>query len=310
VGAHVAVALRAEFTADELHSTSLIFGRYFTRTVAKLSALPEWSWPDAEGARWLVRAGFTWDDSNRDQGRLAPVATLTREFPGGSGLTALSLDVARSTQLPTYTALNASPAAGLFRGNPNLGRTVSDNVELAARGRWLGWEGRASAFVRRDVSLVDWTFRRGVTARIASPVDVEVSGLELTLRRNWRAFEALVGFTWLDKAADYRGAVVDGSFYTLNYARQRLTAALVWRPLNSLDLRIDNSLRRQNANPLRTAGGTQAWGTALGVNWRPAGWRGGQVAVHVDNLWNDHFQETPAVPASPRQASVSVTQRW
>jgi hypothetical protein len=164
--------------------------------------------------------------------------------------------------------------------------------------------------VRRDVSLVDWTFRRGVTARIASPVDVEVSGLELTLRRNWRAFEALVGFTWLDKAADYRGAVVDGSFYTLNYARQRLTAALVWRPLNSLDLRIDNSLRRQNANPLRTAGGTQAWGTALGVNWRPAGWRGGQVAVHVDNLWNDHFQETPAVPASPRQASVSVTQRW
>ena len=43
---------------------------------------------------------------------------------------------------------------------------------------------------------------------------------------------------------------------------------------------------------------------------RPAGWRGGQVAVHVDNLWNDHFQETPAVPASPRQASLSVTQRW
>jgi hypothetical protein len=310
MGTQTAIALRAEFTADELRSTSLTFGRYRTRTLAKLAVLPEWSLAGTQGARWLVRAGFTWDDSNRDRGRLSPVLTWSREFPGGNGLTALSLDVSRATQLPTYTALNSSPTAGLFRGNPNLGRTVSDNAELSARGRWLGWDGRAAAFVRRDVSLVDWTFRRGVTARIASPVDVEVSGLELVLRRTWRELESVVGFTWLDKAADYRGAIVDGSFYTLNYARQRLTAALVWRPSTVVDVRVDNSLRRQNGNPLRTTGGAQAWATACGVNWRPAGWRGVQLSAQVDNMWNDHFQETPAVPATPRQVSVSVMRRW
>ena len=154
----------------------------------------------------------------------------------------------------------------------------------ASRGRWLGWDGRAAAFLRRDVSLVDWTFRRGVTARIASPVDVEVTGLELVLRRTWREFESVVGFTWLDKAADYRGAIVDGSFYTLNYARQRLTAAVVWHPASSVDVRVDNSLRRQNGNPLRSSGGAQAWVTAFGVNWRPMGWHGVQLSAQVDDL--------------------------
>ena len=144
----------------------------------------------------------------------------------------------------------------------------------------------------------------------SSPVDVEVTGLELVLRRTWREFESVVGFTWLDKAADYRGAIVDGSFYTLNYARQRLTAAVVWHPASSVDVRVDNSLRRQNGNPLRSSGGAQAWVTAFGVNWRPMGWHGVQLSAQVDNLWNDHFQETPAVPATPRQASFSVMRRW
>lgn len=310
VGRHWAMALRAEASADELRSTSLTFGRYRTRTLAKLSAVPEGSFPLAAGGRWLLRAGLAWDDSNRDAGRLAPIFSVTREFPGGVGLSALTLDVARSSQLPTYTALNASPSAGLFRGNPNLGRTVSDNFELAARGRWLGWEGRAAAFLRRDVSLVDWTFRRGVTARSANPVDVEVAGAEVLFRRTWRELESVVGFTWLDKNADYRGVPVDGSFYTLNYARQRLTAALVWRPVDGLQVHLDNSLRRQNSNPLRTAGGAQAWMTSVGVVWRPATWRGVQVSAQVDNLWNDHFQETPAVPATPRQMSASIAYRW
>ena len=53
-----------------------------------------------------------------------------------------------------------------------------------------------------------------------------LGGSGYALRRTWRELESVVGFTWLDKAADYRGAIVDGSFYTLNYARQRLTAAL------------------------------------------------------------------------------------
>jgi hypothetical protein len=212
--------------------------------------------------------------------------------------------------LPSYTALNASAAAGLFRGNPTLGRTVSDQVEIAARGLWLGWTGRAALFFRRDASLVDWTFRRGVTARIASAVDMDVAGFETVLRRQWRRVEAVVGFTWLDKAADYRGAVVDGSFYALNYARQRLTTALVWHPAAAVDVRVDQSFRRQNGSSLRTAGGTQALATAFGVAWRPAGWRGVQVSAQVDNLWNDRFQETPAVPATPRQASLSVAYHW
>jgi hypothetical protein len=168
----------------------------------------------------------------------------------------------------------------------------------------------AALFYRRDRALVDWTFRRGVTARTANAVDVDVIGLETVVRRSWTACDVVVGYTALTKAADYRGAGVDASFYALNYARHRLTAAFTVRLGHGVELRVDNAARLQADNLLRVAGGDQALVTSAGLLIRPAAWRGWELSLRVDNAWNDPFQEVPAVPASPRQVSLAAGLTW
>ena len=108
--------------------------------------------------------------------------------------------------------------------------------------------------------------------------------------------------------ADYRGAVVDASFYALNYARYRLTAAFrfVW----DARTRIDKRARLQADNLLRVVGGDNALTTAVGLSFRPAAVRGLELSLQADNLWNSAYQEVPAVPASPRQVSVTAAFAW
>jgi vitamin B12 transporter len=120
----------------------------------------------------------------------------------------------------------------------------------------------------------------------------------------------VLGYTGLTKDADYRGAAVDASFYALNYARHRLTAAVTVRLAPGLELRIDNVARVQAENLLRVVGGNDAVFTSVGLAYRPQAWRGAEVSVQVDNLWDSDFQEVPAVPAAGRQLSGGVTCRW
>jgi vitamin B12 transporter len=157
---------------------------------------------------------------------------------------------------------------------------------------------------------VDWTFRRGVTARTASAVDIDVTGFEVVARRSWAACDFVLGYTALTKDADYRGATVDASFYALNFARHRLTAALTVRLGHGFELRVDNVARSQAKNILRTTGGDETLATAVGLSFRPAAWRGFEIAVQVDNLWDSDFQDVPAVPAGPRQVSGGVNYTW
>lgn len=305
----IAVNLRAEVLGDELRSTSLTFGRFRERTCTKLAIVPEKNWDDASGVRTTAKAGLAHDDTNRDAGALAPMLEIAREFPRG-GLRRVQFSYARTSQVPTYTALNSNPAAGLFRGNPNLGRQRSDNVELGANGALAGWSLEGAVFWRRDQALVDWTFRRGVTARTANAVDVDVAGVELVARRSWRQVDLVVGYTGLAKAADYRGAAVDASFYALNYAKQRLTAAITARLGGGLEMRMDNVARLQAANLLRTVGGDRALTTSLAFAYRPKRWRGFEVSVQADNLWNDRFEDVPAVPAARRQVAATLACLW
>jgi vitamin B12 transporter len=157
---------------------------------------------------------------------------------------------------------------------------------------------------------VDWTFRRGVTARTANAVDVATSGVELVVRRSWGAVDAVLGYTGLSKDADYRGAAVDASFYALNYARHRLTAALTARLCHGVELRMDNVARWQADNLLRVIGGDEAVTSSLGIVYRPAAWRGVEFSVLADNLWDSRFQAVPAVPAARRQVSVGAGYAW
>ncbi|HEY0967728.1 MAG TPA: TonB-dependent receptor [Opitutaceae bacterium] len=302
------VDYRAGVVTDEIKSTSLTFGSFRSRTHLSAGVFPEWRRVTGDAA-WSVATGVTVDDTNRDDAKVSPVLEIARER-AGSPLRRLHVGYAQTTQVPGYTALNAAPGAGLFRGNPNLGRSTSRNLEAGARFAFAGWEGSAAVFHRRDDQLVDWTFRRGVTARSANAVDIDSTGIETVARRSFGRTELVLGYAWLHKDADYGLAGVDASFYALNFPEHRLTAAVI-APLGAgWELRVDNEARLQEENPLRLTGGDDALLTALSVHWDVPFARGLRLSVQVDNLWDDDFQEVPAVPAAGRQVSFGAAYRW
>ena len=301
-----AVAYHAQVMGDRLTSTALVFGRFNSRSYLKLGAVPEIERALGSG-RLLLRGGATLDHSNRDGSALSPV--LAADFYAADARR-LYLQFSETTQLPTYTALNSNPTAGLFRGNPDLGRETSRNLELGMTAKAAGWSVDAAVFHRWDGQLVDWTFRQGVTARTANPVDVGTDGLDVVAIRKTPRADLIVGYTWLHKRSDYGSATVDASFYALNFARHRLTAAVTLRLGQGVELRIDNEYRVQEKNRLRVVGGDSAWLSSAGIYYLPPGWRGIELSVLVGNLWNTALQEIPAVPASRRQFSVGAARRW
>jgi outer membrane receptor protein involved in Fe transport len=301
-----ALAYSAQVMGDHLESTSLTYGRFHTRNYLKLAAVPEVSIPSPAGVLKL-RAGASYDDSNRDTAAFSPIVSAELTSPRGLHY---SLQYAESTQLPTYTALNSNPAAGLFRGNPNLGREFSRNLEAGVSFQSQGWRIETALFYRRDDHLVDWTFKNGISARSANAVDISTLGLELVATRRQPRYDLILSCTLLDKNADYGTASVDASFYALNFARQRLTAAVVLRLGAGFELRVDNEYRVQETNPLRVQGGNHAFITALGIYYLPPRCRGLELSLLMDNLWDSEFQEVPAVPASRRQFSVGAAYRW
>lgn len=296
-----ALGWRVERLADRIASTSLTFGPYRDRVLSKLALVPE-----IKAGAAMVRAGLTYDHGSRDGGIWSPQCEVSSDVRG----VRWHASYARTSQVPTYTALKSSPSGGLFRGNQTLGRAISHQIETGARGVAGEWTLEAAAFARRDDGLVDWTFRRGVTARTANAVDIDTLGLEAVARRGWRHGELVVGYTGLSKAPDYRGAAVDASFYALNYARHRVTAALTWRLGGGFEMRLDNVARVQADNLLRVSGGRRVLNSSIGVSCRPSAWRGAAVTLQAENLWNSRFQEVPAVPAPGRQMSAGVSYTW
>jgi outer membrane receptor protein involved in Fe transport len=297
-----------EETTDALQSTSLIFGPYHSRTLQKVTLVPEEDWA-AQGGLVVLKAGVSYDESNRESGTLSPVAELSRTW-NSAGLQRVYASFSTTTEMPSYTALDSSPTAGLFLGNPNLGRETSRDTEIGLSGSLYGWTGQAAVFYRRDDNLVDWTYTNGVFGRSANPVNLGTEGLELVARHSWGLVTAVFGYTALAKSADYGDATISASFYALNYARQRLTAALTLTLTPDLELRLDNAARIQAADSLRTQGGNDALVSSFGLYWHPPSTRKIELSLMVDNLWNSAFQSVPGVPASRRQLSFGATYGW
>jgi hypothetical protein len=304
-GPTTSLHLGAEVSADKIQSTSLTFGRYSSRTMSKLTLAPEHTVATSRG-EIVVQAGASFDDSNREVSAVNPLLGVEWRTVRGT----VYAEYSTASQVASYTALNSSATAGLFRGNPNLGRAYSRNLEFGFRGEVRGWRLEAAAFVRSDDDLVDWTFRRGVTARTANAVDVRTSGMELVAARRTEHWELVVGYSWLEKSADYGTSLVDASFYALNFPRHRVTAALTARLGAGFELRSDNEYRVQEANPLRVLGGDSAFLSSLGLYYTPPAAKRWQLSARVDNLWDDDFQDVPAVPAAPRQWMAGATWRW
>jgi len=146
-------------------------------------------------------------------------------------------------------------------------------------------------------------------ARQANPVDIDVLGIELFIRRHWESFDLVGSYTYLDKDADYGSAVVDASFYALNFATHRATLAASYRFTDRLELRLDNEYREQESNPLR-ASSDEAFLISAALAWEPENGKGFGFLLSADNLTDDDYQQFPGTPAVGRQVSLSARYVW
>ena len=300
----------AQITSDELlYSTDLTQGMFTSRDYLALRVVPAIELANADGRRVTLRAGVSVDISSRDDNALLPVLGVTVVSDRVDGSSFVSLDYAGTSQVPGYTVLN-SPPTGLFGGNPDLGRERADQLSLSYGREASDWHTTVTAFYRRDDDLVDWTYASGAPfARQANSVDIDVFGAQILYGRSWQAVDLVAGYSYLDKDADYLSATVDASFYALNFAKHRATLALRIRFSDRLELRLDNEYRQQQENPLR-ASSDSAFITSASLAWLPPDGRGFGLALSVDNLGDDDYEQFPGTPAVGRQISLSGRYDW
>jgi len=296
--------------ADRLvRSTDLTNGDFNSRSYLSMSLAPAWQWTLDSGAELRIRAGLRADISNRDEDALMPLANISWTRAMQDGSQTISLDLARTSQLPGYTALNSRPT-GLFGGNPDLGREFANTLTLGYDFNSGAWHTRAAVFARRDDDLVDWTFRQGAPfVRQANPVDLDVRGAELLLEWGSESWQLTGGYTFIDKDADYGETEVDASYYALNFARHRATLAIRYRPITSLEFRLDNEYRLQEDNPLRT-GDRDAWLASFSIGWQLPTTTDLRFDLIADNLTDSEFEEFPGTPAYGRQLSLALNLDW
>jgi len=299
-----------QLTSDALiASTDLTEGGFDSRSYASVSVVPSISLSRSNERQVDLRFGATFDGSSRDSSEISPVLGITLRGNSAAGSHHLSLEVAATSQLPGYTALKSRPS-GLFGGNSELGREKARQVSLSAGKRGADWDGALTLFHRADDDLVDWTFESGAPfARQANAVDIDVFGVEVSVRRQWEALDLIASYTWLDKDADYGTATVDASFYALNFAKQRATLAVSYRLTDRLELRVDNEYRKQERNPLRSSSDT-AFLVSASLAWEPPEGTGFGIALTADNLTDDDYQQFPGTPAVGRQVSLSARYAW
>jgi vitamin B12 transporter len=297
-----------QLTSDELvFSTDLTEGDFDSRDYATVSVMPSLDLISDVGRSLLLRFGATLDWSNRDGSKVSPLLALELNSASGAGDRHLVLEYAATSQVPGYTVLKSRPA-GLFGGNADLGREKARQLSLSAGYDSDVWDAEVAVFYREDDDLVDWTFVSGAPfARQANAVDIDVLGIELLGRRRWSSAELVASYTYIDKDADYGSAVVDASFYALNFAKHRATLALLYRFGRDFELRWDNEYRQQRDNPLRE-GDDAAFLSSVALAWEPG--TGFGVALTADNLTNDEYEQFPGTPAVGRQVSLSAKYAW
>jgi outer membrane receptor protein involved in Fe transport len=298
-----------QLSADQIDSTKLE-NSFTSRSYYKLSLLPEYAFELKERESVTLRVGVSFDDSNRDDSEISALFDITwlrRQQNGESD--SVYLSYAESSQVVGYTAIGGG-TTGLFASDPDLNRETSQNLELGCRLKRLDWSLEAAIFHRWDDDLVDWTFSEANTnARSANNVDIETFGIELIGTRRWGQFEGIASYTYLHKDEDYGDAMIDASFYALNYANHRVTLGTIWRPCDLLEVRLDNEWRQNKDNQLRE-GSDSALFTHLGLSVYPPQIEGLELFFAVDNAWEDDFQDVPGTPGRGDQYSAGLTYRW
>ncbi len=300
----------AQFTADSIDSTSLE-NSFTSRSYYKVNVLPEYRIDLAAGETLTVRAGASYDDTNRDDSEVSAIGDITWKRVHEGGVSeSIYLSYAEASQVAGYTAIGGSTTGGLFRSNRDLGREVSRNLELGAKLERSDWSLESAVFYRWDDDLTDWTYSYDYTsARIAEPVDIETFGFEVIGSKRWKQVEVVASYAYLHKDEDYGSDDIDASFYALNFPNHRVTLGAVWKPVDWFEARVDNEWRKQEDNVLRS-GGDDAFYTNLSLSFHPPQLDGLEIFAAVDNLWDESFQDVPGTPGRGDQYSAGIIYRW
>lgn len=296
---------------DAVESTELTFAGYQSRTLLKGVLLPEWKTALSDTNTLTLQAGGSYDTNNRGRDSFSPILRAALDQQVSDNTYTYYIEHARTSQVAGYTALASNPnPAGAFAGNPNLDRAASNNYEIGVQAASSRWRAHFALFYRQDHNLADWTFdfaRPGI--RKANAVDLDTWGAEALVAVRFGSLEIATGYAYLDKGFDYGTALVNGSFYALNYAQHRGTLSAIYRFTSWLEVRTDAEARYQFANPLRTSSNTAA--TLSGaIIARPPQIDGLEISLIGDNLTNSNFQEFPGTPADGRQLALRLGYSW
>ena len=258
-----------------------------------------------KGESLSLKAGGSWDDTNRDKASFSPIAEIERikEYSKGN-VDRSYLSYAESVQFIGYGAIGGSQSSGLFRSNHNLNVEKSKNIEIGHQIKRLEWNLMAAVFYRMDDNLVDWAYV-GRGARSAENVDIETLGFEIFAAREWNQFKTIASYTYLEKDEDYGNLVIDGSFYALNYPEHRATLGIIWDPIDTIQIRIDNEWREQRENLLR-AGPDNSMYSHLAASYYPSQLDHLEIFMAYDKPWDEDFQDVPGTPGRGDQFSLGL----
>ena len=300
---------KLQLAEDKIESNTLEEGDFTSRRYYKLNLLPQYLYTLNDQRKLILKAGLSFDDSNRDTSKFAPIAEislLTEHENGGSERAYFSY--ANTTQVVGYGAIGGSETSGLFRSNHNLLRETSENIEIGYAINKGEWSLESAVFYRWDNDLVDWTYS-GAGARSAENVDIETFGLEIIGARQWKQIEAIASYSHLEKSEDYKNPNVVGSFYALNYPKHRATLGLIYSPNQFLEIRLDNEWREHEENTLRT-GVNHALFSYLGISYYPYQSKEFELFLTYDKPWEKSFQEIPGTRGRGDQLSLGMSRKW
>ena len=298
-----------QLTEDKIESNTLEAGEFTSRRYTKISLLPQYLYTLNNQQKLLLKAGFSYDDTNRDSSELSPIAEISLMADRANGQTKRTyLSYAKTTQVAGYGAIGGSESSGLFRSNHDLLRETSENIELGYSINQKEWSLDSALFYRRDHNLVDWTYS-GAGARASENVDVETFGFEIIAAKQWEKLEAISSYTYLEKSEDYKNPSVIGSFYALNFPKHRATLGLIYTPNSYYEIRLDNEWREQEPNTLRS-GGNHALFSYLGISYYPNQTKDFEVFLTYDKPWKESFQEIPGTAGRGDQFSLGINHQW
>lgn len=310
VDAKLAVNYAAQFTADDIESTTLE-NNFTSRDYYKLSVVPEYAITLKDNEHITLRLGAAYDDTNRDDSSVSVISDIVwHKVNTDKSTRTVNFSYSEATQVAGYTAIGGSTSSGLFRSNDTLERETSKNLELGVSLDEATWRVDSAVFYRWDNELTDWTYSFDSTsARVANPVDIETIGVEFIAIKRLENADVVTSYTYLDKSENYRDENIDASFYALNYPPHRFTLGVIWYPVESLELRVDNEWRKQEENALRKGHDT-AFFTHVTLTYSPPQFEGLNVVLAVDNLWDESFEEIPGTPGRSDQLSATATYFW